>query len=59
MSASAAAKIAASFLVAGFAVWLAPVLLDLAGVGEFAFVGQAVLAILALSVTERAFRSIG
>jgi hypothetical protein len=49
------ARIVAAFLTAGLAVWLSPPLLNSLGLGEFAFVGQLCLTILALSVLERVF----
>jgi hypothetical protein len=50
------AQIAAALLTAGLAVWFAPALLHSLDLGEFAFVGQLCLAILALSVLEKVFR---
>jgi hypothetical protein len=45
-----------AFVGAGVAVWFAPALLDLVGLGEFAFVGQLCFAILVLSVLDAVFR---
>jgi hypothetical protein len=50
------AQILASFAVAGLTVWFSPLLLDPLGFGEFVFVGQLVLTVLALSVLEAVFR---
>ena len=41
-----------AFMVAGLGMWFGPVLLIPLGLGEFAFVGQVCLTILALSVLE-------
>jgi hypothetical protein len=49
------AQILAAFAVAGVAVWFAPALLALIGLGEFAFLGQLGLTILALSVLDQVF----
>jgi hypothetical protein len=48
--------ILAAFVAAGLAVWFGPALLDLVGLGEFAFLGQLCLAILALSVMDAVLR---
>ncbi len=48
----AMASIAAAFGLAGLAVWLAPGLLELAGFGDFKFLGQLGLVILILSGLE-------
>jgi hypothetical protein len=47
------AHILVAFLGASLAVWFGPELLDLFGLGEFAFLGQLCLAVLALSVLRR------
>jgi len=50
------AQILASFVVASVVVWFSPLLLGPLGLGEFAFVGQLGLTVLALSVLDRVFR---
>jgi hypothetical protein len=52
------AQILVSFVVAGVIIWFSPLLCGLLGLGEFAFVGQLGLTILALSVLDRVFRRI-
>ena len=49
-------QILAAFLAAGLAVWFGPSLLSLPGLGEFIFLGQLCLVILALSILEALFR---
>jgi hypothetical protein len=48
--------IAIAFLVAGLVVWFSPLLLMHLGLGEFEFVGQVCLAVLALSVLDLIFQ---
>jgi hypothetical protein len=52
------AQILASFVVASGTVWFSPLLFSPLGLGEFVFVGQLGLTILALSVLDRVFRRI-
>jgi hypothetical protein len=52
------AQILAAFLVAWLAVWFGPDLLIPLGLGEFVFIGQLCLVILALSLLEAVFRRI-
>lgn len=52
------AMIVLAFVAAWLAVEYSPVLLDLIGLGEFVFLGQVGLPILALSVLEILFRRI-
>ena len=49
-------QIAIAFLVAGIVVWFSPLLLVHFGLGEFEFVGQVCLAVLALSVLDLILR---
>jgi hypothetical protein len=49
-------QIAIAFLVAGLVVWFSPLLLLRLGMGEFEFVGQVCLAVLALSVLDAILR---
>ena len=49
------ALILGAFLAAGLSVWFTPELFDLAGLGEFAFIGQVCAAVLVLSALERVF----
>ena len=50
------AQILAAFAVASLTVWFSPLLLGPLGLGEFVFVGQLGLTVLALSVLDRVFR---
>jgi hypothetical protein len=50
------AHILVAFLAASLTVWFGPELLALFGLGEFAFLGQLCLAVLALSVLDAVFR---
>ena len=56
MSVRSTVLILVAFAAATGAVWYGPVALDRAGLGEFVFVGQVCLAILALSFLEVLFR---
>ena len=55
MNRASTPMILAAFVVAGLGAWFGPSLLDTLGLGEFAFVGQVCLVILALSCLEGAF----
>jgi hypothetical protein len=53
------AQLVVAFVVAGLVVWFSPELLVLLGLGEFVFLGQLCLTILALSVLDAAFTQWG
>lgn len=59
MSGMSTVLILLAFAAAALAVWCAPLLLDPAGLGAFAFVGQVCAVILALSLLEAVFSRIG
>lgn len=59
MSGMSTVLILLAFAAAALAVWCAPILLDLAGLGAFAFVVQVCVAILALSLLETVFSRTG
>jgi hypothetical protein len=50
------AQILLSFVLAGLAVWVSPLLFDRIGLGEFTFVGQLASAMILLSMLELVFR---
>jgi hypothetical protein len=50
------AQILASFVVASLTIWFSPLLLGPLGLGEFTFLGQLGLTVIALSVLDRVFR---
>ena len=47
--------IVVAFVVAYVVIWFGPTLLNGLGLGEFVFVGQVCLVVLALSVLEKVF----
>jgi hypothetical protein len=55
MTVRSAALVLAAFAAAWLTIFFSPVLLNFLGLGEFAIVGQAGFAILALSVLDRLY----